>query len=768
MLSFLKQSLARWRCPFRCQDCLRGKDAGAVPRGELGAGSLIDHEAFEAMLERSRIPAVLMLVLVWTVSSVLLILSGMRQYRTVDWSVGQHAPHGISAQVDFDYESPDKTKSKREEARKRVPAYHQLNAAATDRILREVREFFSEIDKSDSPSVFKSAKPEALAAKYHIDPQLLQELVAAYRRKDDHRAFEASLEAMLKQGVVADREPAALRIVDGEGNLIDAPPVTVGKGAGTLAGKLLPKGTDEQRRQLRELLKKLIGEQGNALYNARRTEQEREAAAKAVAPVEVRKREGDWLIRKGEPFTDEASAMLKAEREATPKFDWGNAYRRTAWSFFVMLVGVLFICFFSKNIHLDNLRIMLAGLTVSVALALNYFAIQIFKYVMQDVGTLDFWMIQAAVPVAFCAVVLSVVLDLRTAIFVGGIVALLSAMMLVPNRPLELALRWTAISSMAALTVHKVGNYRSFFVHAIITVLVLTFMLNIDMVFRGYTNKELPMAFRAFGWTVLANSAACAILTLVMIFVLELFFNLSTDMALMMLSDNHPLVERLKREADRTFEHSDSVAMLAEDAARAIGANPLRAKAGALFHDIGKLSKPQYFTENNPNSAVLHDRLKPEESAAIIISHVDEGVKLARKYRLCRFIRNVIASHHGNDLVRFFYYKAQEESKKTGVPVRDADFRYHGKMPKSKEEGIISLADACEAASRSLKNPTEESLSALVGNIIQGRFRDGMLRNSHLTAADLEILRKSFISTLLSKMHSRIAYPDAAGEEKKC
>ena len=251
-------------------------------------------------------------------------------------------------------------------------------------------------------------------------------------------------------------------------------------------------------------------------------------------------------------------------------------------------------------------------------------------------------------------------------------------------------------------------------------------------------------------------------LALLMIFVLELLFNLSTDMALMVLGQsNHPLLERMTREAGGTMSHATSVAVIAEDAARAIGANPLRAKVGALFHDIGKLADPKYFTENNPESSRLHDRLTPEESSRIIRAHVTDGIELARQHRLCRFIRSVISTHHGDDLVRSFYVKAQEKSKKTGAPVREEDFRYHGRPPRNKEEGIISLADACEAASRSLKDPTPEKIDAMVHGIFQGRFAGGMLRDCRLTAEELDKLQKSFIVTLTCMMRGRIAYPEA-------
>ena len=193
-------------------------------------------------------------------------------------------------------------------------------------------------------------------------------------------------------------------------------------------------------------------------------------------------------------------------------------------------------------------------------------------------------------------------------------------------------------------------------------------------------------------------------------------------------------------------------------AARAIGANPLKAKAGALFHDIGKLSMPQYFTENNIDTANQHIDLNPQMSSLIIRDHVKEGLALARKYRLCRTIRDAIDQHHGDGLVQFFYNKALEESRKNGAPVLESQFRYTGKPPQDKEMAIISLADACEAASRSLDKPSAAKIEALVSDIFRQRYRDGQLNEANITLADLDKVRQSFVNTLISMKHGRIAY----------
>ena len=721
-------------------------------RGEIGAKPLIDRYAVETMLERSRIPAVLMLVLVWTVSSVLLILSRERQ---ADWSDVTRAPYSIHASVDFTYEDQEATGRKRAEARDAVPEYYREDDGAA----LAIEEFF------------RCVESKTATAAYNI-PGALEEALAEALRSDKYPKFKSALRSMLRGGIVEPiPDKTVLRIKGRDADIprrnLTSPEVC----AKRLAGELLPE-TPELQQAFRKVLEKLIGK-GNLRYDAEFTEERRQAAAAAVAPVMVSRSKGELLIRKGEQFTPALRAMIAAERKAQPRSGWFEAYRQMAWSFFITLAGILFVCMISTDIRRDNLRILLAGMTISAALSINYNAIKFYDYLLRNGTLTDEQLILAAVPVAFGAVVLSVVLDLRVAICGGGIIAVVSAMMIMPHRSLELALRWAAIGAGAAMMVRKVSNYRSFFVRTALGVLVMTWALNLDVIFYGHPGATVSRVVREAGWTILGNAVFCAMLALLMLFVLELLFNLSTDMALMVLSDcNHPVLERLKREAPGTMAHSMAVATLAEDAARAIGANPLRAKVGALFHDIGKLSKPQYFTENNPDSSRLHDALTPQMSSRIIRDHVTDGVELANQHRLCRFIRGVISTHHGDDLVRFFYNKALEESKTSGTQVLEDQFRYHGEPPTTKEEGIISLADACEAASRSLKEPTPEKIGELVGGIIQSRFREGMLRNCRLTVAELDKLKKSFTSTLSSSMHGRISYPGAAsaasGGKGKC
>ncbi len=256
--------------------------------------------------------------------------------------------------------------------------------------------------------------------------------------------------------------------------------------------------------------------------------------------------------------------------------------------------------------------------------------------------------------------------------------------------------------------------------------------------------------------------------------VLEGAFQLTTNISWLELSDlNHKLLRRLQLEAPGTFHHSLIVASLAEAAAEAVGANAPMCRVGAYFHDIGKLAKPEYFIENQQDGAENpHDTLTPTMSALIIIAHVKDGIDLAVKHKLNPRIIDIIQEHHGDSLVIYFYRRAQEQKraelekveKGLGNPedlpkVDEKNFRYPGPRPRTRESGILSLADSVESASRSLKKPTPAKIRTMVEDLVEGRVCDGQLDDCPLTIRDLAKVKDSFCSTLRSMMHSRISYP---------
>jgi putative nucleotidyltransferase with HDIG domain len=255
--------------------------------------------------------------------------------------------------------------------------------------------------------------------------------------------------------------------------------------------------------------------------------------------------------------------------------------------------------------------------------------------------------------------------------------------------------------------------------------------------------------------------------------IFEHLFQITTDISWLEASDlNHPLLRRMTIEAPGTYHHSLVVANLAESAAEAIGANATLCRVCSYFHDVGKLVKPEYYTENMNFERNPHDDLAPTMSALVIIAHVKEGVDLALKHGLNRRIVDIIQEHHGTSLVYYFYKRAlqQQDDARTGgkimnlregdVPeVREETFRYSGPKPQTKESAIISLADMVESASRSLEKPTPQKIEQLVTELIGQRIADGQLVECDLTLADLNMIAERFRFTLMTMLHTRIAYP---------
>lgn len=242
----------------------------------------------------------------------------------------------------------------------------------------------------------------------------------------------------------------------------------------------------------------------------------------------------------------------------------------------------------------------------------------------------------------------------------------------------------------------------------------------------------------------------------------ETLFHYTTNIKLLELANlNSPLLRDLMVKAPGTYHHSVVVGNLVEAAAEAIGANPLLARVAAYYHDIGKTAKPLYFIENMHGGENRHDKLSPHMSALILISHVKEGEALAREKRLGQPIIDIIRQHHGTTLIKFFYEKAKTQAESSGQQVDAQEFRYPGPKPQTREAGLVMLADAVEAASRTLINPTPDRIQGMVQKLINRIFSDGQLDECELTLKNLHEIAKSFNRILCAIFHHRIDYPEA-------
>lgn len=242
-----------------------------------------------------------------------------------------------------------------------------------------------------------------------------------------------------------------------------------------------------------------------------------------------------------------------------------------------------------------------------------------------------------------------------------------------------------------------------------------------------------------------------------LIYIYEKIFGLVSDVSLLELSDtNSKLLKELSNKAPGTFHHSLQVANLAEAAANEIGANAMLVRVGALYHDIGKMANPTYFTENQITNVNPHDELEPPKSAKIIIDHVINGIEIARKNKLPDRVIDFIRTHHGTNLVYYFYKKQKEIDEFT----LEDDFRYAGPTPFSKETAILMMADSVEAASKSLKNPTFLIINNFVDNIIAGQMKANQFLNANITFKEIEIIKKVMKQKLTNIYHLRVEYPE--------
>src|SRR6195256_2645737 len=392
-------------------------------------------------------------------------------------------------------------------------------------------------------------------------------------------------------------------------------------------------------------------------------------------------------------------------------------------------------------------------------------------------------------PYAFAPLVLSVLLGRNHGLYAAVFVSLWSSVLF--GRIDAPLLVTSLISGFPAVSLTLQVRRRSRLIRAGMGVGLAIWLLSLSFGLIGPINWFSPSAN---DWGMIALQSAFAIgngIVTAMVVggavpILEHLFQVTTDISWLEASDlNHPLLRRMTIEAPGTYHHSLVVANLAEAAAEAIGANATLCRVCSYFHDVGKLVKPEYFTENMNFEHNPHDDLAPTMSALIIIAHVKVGVDLALKYKLNQPIIDIIQEHHGTSLVYYFYQRAlqQQEDARAGgkimnireedIPeVQEESFRYSGPKPQTKESAIVSLADIVESASRSLEKPTPQKIEQLVNELIEERIADGQLDECDLTLGELRLIAERFRFTLMTMLHTRIAYPKheskfAGGEEEK-
>jgi cyclic-di-AMP phosphodiesterase PgpH len=477
--------------------------------------------------------------------------------------------------------------------------------------------------------------------------------------------------------------------------------------------------------------------------NVEETERRRAEAAASVEPVTRSISRDQRIVRAGDIVTEADLEVLDQYGLLQQENDW----RDIIASFLVAALAVLFISLYWQQFHIrrhENMRYLAA-----LGLIILLFALAA-RIMVSAPGSLTYLF-----PLAAMSMLLAVMYEMRFAIFVTLIMAGLVGYMALNS--LELTMYMAVGGLMAILTLRDAQRVNAFFRAGL---MASAGHIGVIIIFHLPQNGEL--------WSMvepalygLTNGILSAALTLAGFFLLGSLFGMITILQLQDLSRlDHPLLQELLRKAPGTYHHSIMVANLAEQAAERTRANSTLVRVGAFYHDIGKMKRPPFFTENqegiNP-----HDALDPYSSARIIVSHVSDGLEMARRYRLPDRIRDFIAEHHGDRVVKGFYMKARadaaDEAEADAIDVEK--FRHKGPRPGSRETGIVMLADAVEATSSAVRPNTERAIEKLINSLVDEHVMEGQLDESGLTLGDIKQIRASFIETLKGRFHVRVRYP---------
>ena len=513
---------------------------------------------------------------------------------------------------------------------------------------------------------------------------------------------------------------------------------------------------DEKEKILRHHAEELLGK-AVMRFDQELTDKENQLAVNRAGNVQYEYNRGDLILRKGATVTkqdirrlenySQKLKLVKSSRKLST--DWVNLLQSICIAFLILLFTAIYVIHIHPEVMQNGSTICALGLIILMALLLNILFVKLFSYV-GELFSIPPKLWYLALPLGFAPIVIGSLIGVRIALFSGLFIALVSSFS--GMNQFNMVVFGMVVSALSSYMIKGCRNYKSLFLRGFFTLSIVSMILVVIFCWRDSSLLAvMPWPF------ILPIGVSIATIVLVQftLFLLEAVFDLSSRISLNLYCDyNHPLLKEMQINAPGTYHHSLIVSMLAEAAAEAIDADPIKARVGALFHDVGKTSKPDYFTENNSGENP-HDKLSPSDSALVITNHIREGMKLAREYKLKRPIREAIEQHHGTDLVYYFYKQAKDR----GECIDEQDFRYSGPRPRSKEIAILSLADACEAASRSLDKATLEQISEMVSAIIQKRLREGQLDECALTFRELTKIRESFIKSLTSMLHARIAYP---------
>jgi len=484
----------------------------------------------------------------------------------------------------------------------------------------------------------------------------------------------------------------------------------------------------------------------NLSFDSQTTQKEREEITKNISATRGMLQAGERIILEGEIVDDSKYQILESLKTSyeSNRGEGINRYTVSVGKGVIVLVFMVLLFTFLYIYRLDILH-QFSKLSFLLLFLVSIVFITLF---INSFPNLHIYL----VPFAIFPIVVRTFFDSRTAIFTLLLAALITGFY-APNNYEFVLLQITA-GVVAVFSLNKMHR-RGHLIMAAIWVL-LTYSLVFAALELIYEGTILTINYKTLQWFAL--SSVLILLVYPLVFVFEKIFGFVSDVTLIELSDtNQPLLRKLAEEAPGTFQHSMQIANLGEEIILKIGGNPFLIRAGALYHDIGKIAKPEFFIENQAIGINPHDKMNYLKSAEIIIDHVKNGVKMAKRHKLPEAIMEFIATHHGTTKAQYFYLKHQEENPEEKVS--ENSFIYPGPLPRTKEAAVVMIVDGIEAASRSLKEKTMENLHELINKMVEQKIRDKQLDQSELTFRDIKIIKETLLKKLMNIYHVRIEYP---------
>lgn len=657
---------------------------------------------------------------------------------------GEVLARDIVAPSDITAVDETETERKQAAARESARAVFNFDSSRAETSVQSLRAYWEDLT-------------EQMGANNNLTETDLERLASIVRDVGAGYIYDDSDADRLKQDIVlADpRNPAAQIIVPAPRTRM----VSLSAARQNLELRVLnlPGWTPDQKTALLAATKPLI--RPNVVLDQTATAAARETEASQVKPVVITLKHNQMIGRQGDTITPTILSQINAIRST------GN--NSTRWTNLLGLLVVVIAVYWAAWKFAEHRRSSALSISKQKAFALVGSAIVVETALMKVGFTFgdsvaarmqaplnDPALWNFAIPFAAASLLVAMLIDTQLA-FLTGMITAIFAGMLAPGG-MQKAL-FAMVSCSAAI--YGIGRYRERQSVTLAGLLVGAVNAVMAVALIGYSGQ--PLTLRTILMAVgcgMAGGLLTAVFTAGGLPINESLFGILTDVKLLELSNaDLPVLGQLALRAPGTNQHSHAVGQLAEDACRAVGANPLLARIGALYHDIGKLAAPEYFVENQQGDNP-HDRLRPHQSAKIITSHVTYGARLAKEIGLPRKIADFIPQHHGTRTLHYFLRKAQAQAKPNET-IDDADFRYPGPKPQFKEAAIMMLADSCEAAARSLARPDPENIRAIVVKIVDAIISDGQLDQCDITLQELTTIREAMISALTAIYHARIDYP---------